>query len=91
MEREGIPSCDSKTEADRRRTRPVEGEYTYRCILTNDYESSEKEIVEFYNLRGGKERIFDDMNNDSAGTGFQNPSWEKTRCSSAYGTHTQLL
>lgn len=40
-----------------------EGEYTYRCILTNDYESSEKEIVEFYNLRGGKERIFDDMNN----------------------------
>ena len=38
-------------------------EYTYRCILTNDYESSEKEIVEFYNLRGGKERIFDDMNN----------------------------
>ena len=22
-----------------------EGEYTYRCILTNDYESSEKEIV----------------------------------------------
>ena len=40
-----------------------EGEYTYRCILTNDYESSEKEIVELYNLRGGKERIFDDMNN----------------------------
>jgi len=40
-----------------------EGEYTYRCILTNDYESSEKEIVEFYNLRGGKERIFDEMNN----------------------------
>ena len=34
-----------------------EGEYTYRCILTNDYESSEKEIVEFYNLRGGKERF----------------------------------
>ena len=22
-----------------------------------------REIVEFYNLRGGKERIFDDMNN----------------------------
>lgn len=40
-----------------------EGEYTYRCILTNDYESSVREIVEFYNLRGGKERIFDDMNN----------------------------
>ena len=40
-----------------------EGEYTYRCILTNDNKSSEREIVEFYNLRGGKERIFDDMNN----------------------------
>ena len=40
-----------------------EGEYTYRCILTNDYESSTREIVEFYKLRGGKERIFDDMNN----------------------------
>ena len=40
-----------------------EGEYTYRCILTNDYESSALDIVEFYNLRGGKERIFDDMNN----------------------------
>ena len=38
-----------------------EGEYTYRCIPTNDHESSDREIVEFYNLRGGKERIFDDM------------------------------
>ena len=40
-----------------------EGEYTYRCILTNDYTSTNREVVEFYNLRGGKERIFDDMNN----------------------------
>ena len=40
-----------------------EGEYTYRCILTNDHTSTNREIVEFYNLRGGKERIFDDMNN----------------------------
>ena len=31
-----------------------EGEYTYSCILTNDYESSAKEIVKFYNFRGGK-------------------------------------
>ena len=31
--------------------------------LTNDYTSTTREIVEFYNLRGGKERIFDDMNN----------------------------
>ena len=34
-----------------------EGEYTYRCILTNDYDSSVREIVEFYNLRGGTERF----------------------------------
>ena len=40
-----------------------EGEHTYRSILTNDHESSGREIVKFYNLRGGKERIFDDMNN----------------------------
>lgn len=40
-----------------------EGEYTYRCILTNDYKSSVRDIVEFYNKRGGKERILDDMNN----------------------------
>ena len=40
-----------------------EGEYTYRCILTNDYTSTNRENVEFYNLRGGKERIFNDMNN----------------------------
>ena len=35
-----------------------EGEYTYRCILTNDFKSDIRDIVEFYNLRGGKERIF---------------------------------
>ena len=40
-----------------------EGEYTHRCILTNDHTSSARDIVEFYNLRRGKERIFDDMNN----------------------------
>lgn len=40
-----------------------EGQYTSRCILTNDYTSSARDVVEFYNLRGGKERIFDDMNN----------------------------
>ena len=41
----------------------IEKHCTYRCILTNDYESSTRDIVEFYNLRGGKKRIFDDMNN----------------------------
>ena len=47
--------------------------------LTNDYESSTREIVEFYNLRGGKERIFDDMNTVSW-TDCPNPSWQRTLC-----------
>lgn len=40
-----------------------EGEYTYRYVLTNDHQSSMRDVIEFYNMRGGKERIFDDMNN----------------------------
>lgn len=31
--------------------------------MINDYESSVRDIVEFYNLLGGKERFFDVMNN----------------------------
>ena len=31
--------------------------------MTNDYESTPEEIVEFYNKRGAKKRIFDDLNN----------------------------
>ena len=58
-----------------------EGEYTYRCILTNDYESSVREIVEFYNLRGGKERIFDDMNNGFGWDRLPSSSWPRTLCS----------
>ena len=38
--------------------------YIYRCILTNDWEGGEKEIVEFYNQRGASERTFDMQNND---------------------------
>ena len=34
-----------------------------RRMKSNDYESSMRDIMEFYNMRGGKERIFDDMNN----------------------------
>ena len=60
---EGIPTCNSKTETDGWWQDLWEGEYTCHCILTNDYEFSAREIVEFYNLRGGKERIFDDINN----------------------------
>ena len=38
--------------------------YVYRCILTNDWESGEREVMEFYNQRGTSERTFDMQNND---------------------------
>jgi hypothetical protein len=38
--------------------------FIYRCILTNDHESSEKEVIEYYNQRGSAEKNFDIMNND---------------------------
>jgi hypothetical protein len=42
-----------------------EGEkFHYRCILTNDRESSEKEVIEYYNRRGASEKTFDIQNND---------------------------
>ncbi|MGF1638816.1 MAG: IS1380 family transposase [Cyclobacteriaceae bacterium] len=47
--------------------------YTYRGILTDDMESSNKEVVAFYNARGESERLFDIMNNDFG--------WAKMPCS----------
>lgn len=41
-----------------------EGNYTYRAIITNDYEMGEEEVIHFYNQRGCSEKIFDEMNND---------------------------
>ena len=38
--------------------------FKYRSILTNDWESTEKEVIEYYNKRGTSEKIFDVMNND---------------------------
>ena len=40
--------------------------FSIRCILTNDYGSSARENVVFYNLRGGMERIFDDIRTATA-------------------------
>ena len=37
---------------------------TYRCILTNDWDSTEQEIIEYYNQRGSSEKTFDIQNND---------------------------
>ena len=42
-----------------------EGEkFNYRCILTNDHQSREKEVIEYYNQRGASEKTFDIQNND---------------------------
>jgi len=38
--------------------------YKYRSILTSDWKSTEKEVIEYYNQRGTSEKIFDVMNND---------------------------
>ena len=38
--------------------------YTYRCILTNNWTSTEKDIITFYNERGASEKNFDIQNND---------------------------
>ena len=38
--------------------------FAYRAILSNDWESTEKEVVEYYNNRGTSEKTFDVMNND---------------------------
>lgn len=39
-------------------------DFTYRAIMTNNGEMSDKDVVEFYNDRGESERLFDEMNND---------------------------
>ncbi len=38
--------------------------YVYRCIITNDWNSSETDIIAFYNKRGESEKNFDVQNND---------------------------
>jgi len=38
--------------------------FKYRSILTDDWQSAEKEVIEYYNQRGSSEKTFDVMNND---------------------------
>jgi hypothetical protein len=38
--------------------------FNYRCILTNDWDSAEKAVIEYYNQRGAGEKTFDIQNND---------------------------
>ena len=54
----------------REKTANVQGDlftgdaFAYRSILTNDHQSTEKEVIEYYNQRGSNEKVFDVMNND---------------------------
>ncbi len=41
-----------------------DGEYTYRCILTNDWDMTDEEVILHYNKRGAAEQVFDRQNND---------------------------
>ena len=52
--------------------------YTYRCILTNDWVSTEKDIITFYNERGASEKNFDIQNNDFGGHICHFPLWLRT-------------
>ncbi len=47
--------------------------FKYRSVLTNDWQSTEKEIIEYYNQRGASEKVFDVMNNDFG--------WNRLPCS----------
>lgn len=38
--------------------------YIYRCIITNDWDSDEKSVIETYNKRGARECDFARLNND---------------------------
>lgn len=42
------------------------GDYSYKLIITNDWDSSAEDIVKFYNQRGTSEQIFDTLKNDFA-------------------------
>lgn len=62
---EGINHCRLVVQRTKRSISDLfEGQYVYRAILTNDWDADEAEIVSFYNQRGAKEKIFDQMDND---------------------------
>jgi hypothetical protein len=66
-----------------------EGEkFNYRCILTNDHQSTEKEIIEYYNQRGSSEKIFDIQNNDF---GWKHLPTSKMNANTVYLIITAML
>jgi hypothetical protein len=57
--------------------------FIYRCILTNDWESSEKAVIEYYNQRGSSEKTFDIQNNDFG--------WKHLPCSDMHHNTVYLI
>lgn len=62
---EGIDHCRLVVQRTKKDTPDLfDGQYVYRAILTNDWDAGEADIILFYNRRGAKEKIFDQMDND---------------------------
>jgi hypothetical protein len=55
----------------------------YRCILTNDWDSTEKEVIQHYNQRGSSEKLFDIQNNDFG--------WKHLPCSDMLNNTVYLI
>lgn len=55
----------------------------YRCILTNDHESTEEEVITYYNQRGASEKLFDIQNNDFG--------WGRLPCSDMHHNTAYLI
>ena len=55
----------------------------YRCILTNDWESTEQEVIEYCNNRGSSEQTFDIQNNDFG--------WNHLPCSGMHHNTVYLI
>lgn len=60
---QSVPPCHTAAKKHQQGTRPVGRGIYIQSILTNDYTSTDRDIVEYYNKRGGAERVLDDMNN----------------------------
>lgn len=62
---EGIDHCRLVVQRTKKDTPDLfDGQYVYRAILTNDWDADEADIISFYNQRGAKEKILDQMDND---------------------------
>lgn len=65
---EGVEHCRLVVQQQKRKSNEqldlFDGEYTYRCIPTNDWNMEDEQVIRYYNERGASERVFDQMNND---------------------------